>query len=97
MLFEFSLTTSELSLQPQLEEYCAILTLRDPRTPFKVGTDFQLQLDLSENELISLKWVAIQTYCISHSNSDLSSVTPDKDFEGITTLYDKTDGDNAVE
>lgn len=95
--FEVSLTTSELSLQSQLEEYCAVLTLRDPKTLFEVGQDFELQLDLTENEQISLKWVPIQTNCISHSNPDLSSVTPDKNFEGITTLYDKTDDGNAVE
>ena len=95
--FDVSVTDSDLSLQPQLEGYCAVLTLRAPKPIFEDGKDFELQLGPIENDQIYLEWVPIQTNCISHSNPDLSSVTPDKEFEGITTLYDKPDGENAVE
>ena len=53
--FDISLTSSRLTLQEQLDEYCAMVTLRAPKTPFFVGQDFELQLDLAENEQISLK------------------------------------------
>ena len=53
--FDISLTGSRLTLQEQFEEYCAIITLRAPKAPFFVGQDFNLQLDLAENEQISLK------------------------------------------
>ncbi len=60
-LFKISLAESQMSLVPQREEYCAVLTLRNPEMPFSAGQDFALEVDGIGGESISLKLVWVCT------------------------------------
>ena len=54
---EISLAGSRLQIAPQLEQYCATLTLRIAEEPFTTRKSFSLELERPEHDKVSLKWV----------------------------------------